>query len=863
MKPLVSFCLLASAFCLPAVAQQYSLNWHKIGGGGGISTGGNYQLNATIGQTDASGVQFGGSYALTGGFWSFLAVPQIHVAPNGLVWTNTAGGNWNVAANWSPNRVPGAADTALITTPGSYGVSVTDNESVSNLVLGAASGTLTVKIQSGTFTVNGTGSDNAQSALVISGGTVNGPGSIVVGGPLTWSAGAIYSTVLFNGGTLSGGLNLYGGTLVNSGAFGWNGTVYFYPGSQFTNLVSGTLTFPAGAQANSAGGNNLDNEGQFNVVGPGTASATIPFINHGAVTVSNVTLQLSGGGTETGLFTNAVGGTLNLGSGTTTFTVNSSIVGAGNFTVSGGTANLGGSMNVAGTYTVSGGTANVTGACNPVSFTMSGGTLTGSQPVQVMGSGGFNWTAGAIYNTVQFNGGTLSGGLNLYGGTLVNSGAFGWNGTVYFYPGSQFTNLVSGTLTFPAGAQANSAGGNNLDNEGQFNVVGPGTASVTIPFINHGAVTVSNVTLQLSGGGTETGLFTNAVGGTLNLGSGTTTFTVNSSIVGAGNFTVSGGTANLGGSMNVAGTYTVSGGTANVTGACNPVSFTMSGGTLTGSQPVQVMGSGGFNWTAGAIYNTVQFNGGTLSGGLNLYGGTLVNSGAFGWNGTVYFYPGSQFTNLVSGTLTFPAGAQANSAGGNNLDNEGQFNVVGPGTASVTIPFINHGAVTVSNVTLQLSGGESLANGTLIFGITSSSSYGKLAISGPAALTGTLGVTFNGYSPALNDAFGLIAYGSQSGAFTAFNLPATVNWQKTYGATLFTLTVSSLVSGQPNLNITQSGGTVTVYWRNVSGWSLQQNNNLALPANWSASGGVTTSNGTNYLNITAPLGNLFFRLTGP
>ena len=63
---------------------------------------------------------------------------------------------------------------------------------------------------------------------------------------------------------------------------------------------------------------------------------------------------------------------------------------------------------------------------------------------------------------------------------------------------------------------------NNLDNEGQFNVVGSGTASVTIPFNNNGAVTVSNVTLQLSGGGTETGLFTNAAGGTLNLGGGTT-----------------------------------------------------------------------------------------------------------------------------------------------------------------------------------------------------------------------------------------------------------------------------------------------------------------------------------------------------
>jgi hypothetical protein len=40
-------------------------------------------------------------------------------------------------------------------------------------------------------------------------------------------------------------------------------------------------------------------------------------------------------------------------------------------------------------------------------------------------------------------------------------------------------------------------------------------------------------------------------------------------------------------------------------------------------------------------------------------------------------------------------------------------------------------------------------------------------------------------------------------------------------------------------------------------------NNLTLPANLLASGGVTTSNGTNYLNITSPMGNLFFRLAVP
>ena len=68
--------------------------------------------------------------------------------------------------------------------------------------------------------------------------------------------------------------------------------------------------------------------------------------------------------------------------------------------------------------------------------------------------------------------------------------------------------------------------------------------------------------------------------------------------------------------------------------------------------------------------------------------------------------------------------------------------------------------------------------------------------------------------------------------------------------------------GAPTLYISHAGNAITVYWQNVSGWSLQQNANLAT-ASWSASGGVTTSNGTNYLNIAPPTGNLFFRLQHP
>ena len=66
--------------------------------------------------------------------------------------------------------------------------------------------------------------------------------------------------------------------------------------------------------------------------------------------------------------------------------------------------------------------------------------------------------------------------------------------------------------------------------------------------------------------------------------------------------------------------------------------------------------------------------------------------------------------------------------------------------------------------------------------------------------------------------------------------------------------------GAPTLYITHSSNTVTVYWQAVSGWTLQQNSSLTVPAGWSSSGGVSTSNGTNYLNLASPTGNQFFRL---
>ena len=70
--------------------------------------------------------------------------------------------------------------------------------------------------------------------------------------------------------------------------------------------------------------------------------------------------------------------------------------------------------------------------------------------------------------------------------------------------------------------------------------------------------------------------------------------------------------------------------------------------------------------------------------------------------------------------------------------------------------------------------------------------------------------------------------------------------------------------GAPTLYISGSGNTVTVYWQNVAGWNLIQSGNLTTPiGSWSASSSPTLTNGTNYLTLVNPTGNLFFRLKNP
>jgi hypothetical protein len=91
-KLLLSLALLCTA---AAFAQQYGIDWHKVAGGGGSSSGGQYSLSGTIGQHDATPAMTGGNYSLTGGFWAISAV-QTPGAPTLYI---TQSGN-NVILSW-------------------------------------------------------------------------------------------------------------------------------------------------------------------------------------------------------------------------------------------------------------------------------------------------------------------------------------------------------------------------------------------------------------------------------------------------------------------------------------------------------------------------------------------------------------------------------------------------------------------------------------------------------------------------------------------------------------------------------------------------------------------------------------------
>ena len=635
--------------------------------------------------------------------------------------------------------MPGAGDSAAITTTGSYTVTVNDTESVGTLTLGASTGDASVQtlgVSSGTLTVGNASSGTVQGALGISGGTLAAGGTLTLAGPLNWTGGTVMGTIQFAGGSVSS-VN-WNAILVNTGTLALSGNLYMYAG-QLTNLPSGTVNVAAGTSMGTENGSPLiENAGQFNLAGPGTTSINIPFFNTGTVAVNGGTLELGGGGTESGSFTVATGATLEVGAGAFSLTSGCAISGTGNLTVGGGTANVTNNCTITTPLVISSGTLNLdgSGTVTPPSLTVSGGAEGGSQTLQV--NGPLNWTAGNITGTVQFEGGSITG-LN-WSGILVNSGTLALSGNFYMY-GGQLTNLASGTVNVAAGTfMGLENGAPVIENAGQFNVAGPGTTTINVSFFNTGAVAVDGGTLSLGNGGTESGPFTMASGTTLQLSGSTFSLTSGCAISGTGNLTLGGATADVTNECTITTPLVISGGTLNLNGSgtVTPTSLTMSGGAEGGSQTLQV--NGPLNWTAGNITGTVQFEGGSITG-LN-WSGILVNSGTLALSGNFYMY-GGQLTNLASGTVNVAAGTfMGLENGAPVIENAGQFNVAGPGTTTINIPFFSTNAVAINGGTLTLGdGGTESGLFTVASGATLDLGGGTVSFGSGSSISGAGGLT--------------------------------------------------------------------------------------------------------------------------
>ncbi len=130
--------------CVTTHGQSYSIDWYKIAGGGGASTGAVYSVTGTIGQPDAGGAMSGNGFSLTGGFWSLIAVvqsggaPKLIIVPNGpnsvkVLWPDPAINTYTLQQNATLNNAGGWATTGFPITSANGTNSITITPPLGNL----------------------------------------------------------------------------------------------------------------------------------------------------------------------------------------------------------------------------------------------------------------------------------------------------------------------------------------------------------------------------------------------------------------------------------------------------------------------------------------------------------------------------------------------------------------------------------------------------------------------------------------------------------------------------------------------------------------------------------------------------------
>jgi fibronectin-binding autotransporter adhesin len=644
----------------------------------------------------------------------------------------------------------------------------------------------------------------AGSSLIVAGALDIGGGSVVSVQSAGLQAQGLTNNGLLSIGFGSGGDFRVGGAAGNStgsftnlangilsgGTYDIYGLLRFDPssgaaGGNITKIAAGTSVL-------------LEVSGAHILYGPGTGTDALSQLAEvaGSLTLKNSIDFTPEGGT---LVVDA-GGSLSYAYNRTVNTINGSLSNDGSLSLSGRTR----SFTVTGNFTNSGttqiasrlgSTFNVNGDLNNTGTLIQGGGITNllstNNTFTVLGN--LTNTGGGLYSIADGHVSNVNGVLTNGAGSSIDisGSAFGSVGSV----SSSDTSLIAGSIVNAGTISIHSSQldfvsltAGSLTNTGVLNIEAGSEANLT---------TLTNVDGQtgiLSGG-------TYNIGGTLvyggpgirGIGAGTSlTRDARNDyalILASGGIALANLTSN-------AGRY------ALMNGVQFETSTTPTGGTFTNSGTIETGGTGGnlFN-VNGAVFNTSAgvVNLGSAGDSMSS-NGQFLNAGtvAIGSGASLTVGPGSSYTQtagktLVNGTLT-----------ADTIDLQGGI-LSGGGNIAGNV-MVDGGTLAPGDPqTIQITGNydQTLA-GMLVLDFAGPLNYDQIQVTGNATLNGTLRVTLeNGFLANLGDVFHIFSWtGTGSGDFSSFFDPTFSGGSLTFrevfnGQRLDLLVVSTVQSQTP------------------------------------------------------------------
>ena len=501
-----------------------------------------------------------------------------------------------------------------------------------------------------------------------------------------------------------------------------------------------------------------------------------------------------------------------------------------------------GAMTIYGQFNISSGYFYLAGPLTNSGTIQFYNTSYGGNAINILNDGTTNFQGGLVNlpgGTINLNNAYYHGIQGLYGQeyfvnrgvlTCTNSGTINvpvfdntggrvtnWSGALDL---GKFTNVFTGTYFAAAGSGIGLSGGTAAAPLAPGNIL-PFYGSGTYSFLSGYLLLTNDVipVLRLSSGNLQLG--PNFQGGAItNLTFDSMSLT-NTTLPLTGIMTVTGSTAAIWGNLTVAGGSLL-----------NLISGTVHGTVTVAANGTVTSTTGSF---AGDCSLTVL---GTLNGagGTSLSGTTTnfntINLSGFTYVGKLVNAPGGVINILTNLTVQ-------GSTPGSALINNGSI-VKGSYTNTATFNvtnFTNAGTIIVQDGLLQSFYLTFLPSSRLTVRLNNTNDYGKFSLRGATTVTGAFSaVLAPAYTPSVGDAFQVLTYGSETGNFTATNLPPWIGWQTTYGSTAFSLLVVQTNVAPAFSAFTSANGSVIFSGMNGTPgkayWILTGTNLTEPVANW-------------------------------